>query len=262
MTEKISRRAIVTGFLATVTAGCSGGIPDLRNLDSGGPTSRGDFASAQDLGQAPVVDPQHIAIRRMPYHGAHAPGTMIVNFEGFKLYHITYDGMATEYPIALGRQGVNADYNGLYVAYKDDDPTWTPTPSMRARNPSLPESVRGGHPNNPLGSHAVYFYNRDGSDSYLRAHGTRAADRITIGTNASSGCFRMLNEHAEHLYTFVRIPEGATNSPIGKSSLVPHRDGMYVPGVRYDRAHVLSPTDVALATLEEARIASLGPRPT
>ncbi len=162
-------------------------------------------------------------------------------------------------PSHWGRQGIDADYSGLYVARKSRNPTWTPTPNMMARDPSL-RPVAGGHPNNPLGTHAVYFYKNNGADSLLRAHGTNRPD--TIGTNASSGCFRMFNQHAEHLYTYVRIAPGPTDSPAGKSPLLAHRHGLLVPGMRYDQAHVMSRTDVAASIARESALAARGPRPT
>ncbi len=67
---------------------------------------------------------------------------------------------------------------------------------MRRKNPKLPEVVRPG-PSNPLGTRALYL-----ADGLLRIHGTN--DPLSIGTNASSGCFRMYREDVEQLYEMVR----------------------------------------------------------
>jgi hypothetical protein len=261
---RLSRRAFIAGAGACSLKGCAS-VPDLRGI---GALTADAYFPIQPVSSQPesfntigFVDPSSIQMRQMPYYGRELPGTMIVNFQGFKLYHVNYDATATEYPIALGRVGINADYNNLYVARKAANPTWTPTPNMRAVRPSLPRQIPGGSPNNPLGSHAVYFYDaRTGQDTLIRAHGTRYADRDTIGTSASSGCFRMLNEHAEHLYTIVRIGSGPSTSPIGKSRLRAHRASLFVPGIAYDGARFMRSADIATQMAIENSLPR--PRPT
>ena len=54
---------------------------------------------------------------------------------------------------------------------------------------------------NPLGARAMYLYSGK-QDTHLRIHGTIAPQ--SIGTNASNGCFRMVNEHVIDLYNRVR----------------------------------------------------------
>ncbi|MGF1649089.1 MAG: L,D-transpeptidase [Hyphomicrobiaceae bacterium] len=125
------------------------------------------------------------------------PGEIIVSFGDRRLYYVTGPGQAISYPIAIPRpesrwQGV------LNVSMKREHPTWTPTPRMRRENPSLPVTVPGGSPQNPLGSRAIYL----GSTLY-RIHGTDAP--WTIGRNVSQGCIRMHNSHVEDLYNRVRI---------------------------------------------------------
>jgi hypothetical protein len=68
---------------------------------------------------------------------------------------------------------------------------------MRERDPRLPEKMTGGL-KNPLGAMALYL----GSTLY-RIHGTN--DAKSIGRAASSGCFRMLNEHVLHLASITEI---------------------------------------------------------
>ncbi len=126
------------------------------------------------------------------------PGQIIVSFADRKLYYVHRSGEAIAYPIAIPRpedrwQGV------LKVSNKKVNPPWTPTPSMRRENPSLPAHVPGGHPQNPLGSHALYL----GSSLY-RIHGTDAP--WTIGQPVSKGCVRMHNADVADL--FARVPVG------------------------------------------------------
>lgn len=125
------------------------------------------------------------------------PGQIIVSFGDRKLYHVTARGRARSYPIAVPR--AQSRWSGtLRVSQKRVNPTWTPTPSMRRENPSLPSFVPGGHPRNPLGVRALYL----GSTLY-RIHGTDAP--WTIGQNVSKGCIRMHNDHVVDLYNRVRV---------------------------------------------------------
>lgn len=127
-----------------------------------------------------------------------SPRQIIVSFTDRRLYYVPQRGKAISYPIATPRrqdvwQGV------LRVSRKAVNPTWTPTASMRRENPSLPAYVPGGHPKNPLGSHALYL----GSTLY-RIHGTDAP--WTIGQPVSKGCVRMHNADVNDLYR--RVPVG------------------------------------------------------
>jgi lipoprotein-anchoring transpeptidase ErfK/SrfK len=126
------------------------------------------------------------------------PGQVIVSFGDRRLYLVTRPGQAMSYPIAVPReksrwQGVTA------VSDKRVNPPWTPTPTMRAENPKLPNWVPGGHPLNPLGVRALYL----GSSAY-RIHGTDAP--WTIGQAVSKGCIRMYNDDVLDLYP--RVPVG------------------------------------------------------
>ena len=76
-------------------------------------------------------------------------------------------------------------------------PEWRPTPSMRQKDPSLPEFMPAG-PENPLGSHALYL-----SWQYYRIHGTQ--DRRKIGRQSSSGCIGLYNEMIAELYGFTDV---------------------------------------------------------
>ena len=124
-------------------------------------------------------------------------GELVVSFSDRKIYHVTGPGTANSYPIAIPRE--DARWQGVTsVSQKRENPSWTPTPSMRAKNPRLPMWVPGGHPMNPLGNRALYL----GSSTY-RIHGTDAP--WTIGTSASAGCVRMYNQDVLDLYTKVNV---------------------------------------------------------
>ncbi|WP_179380422.1 L,D-transpeptidase [Jannaschia marina] len=84
------------------------------------------------------------------------------------------------------------------IVRKRVGPTWTPTASMRARDPSLPEFMDSGEPGNPLGTHAMYL----SWPAYL-IHGTH--DTRKIGRRSSSGCIGLYNEKIEELYNITPI---------------------------------------------------------
>jgi len=115
------------------------------------------------------------------------------------------EGRARRYGIALGDQGRN--YTGvLTIRRKAEWPKWTPTQNMINLEPELYGPYRnglpGGHPRNPMGARALYLYD-GGRDTYYRIHGT--PDPKSIGSNFSSGCVRLINEHIEELYELVPI---------------------------------------------------------
>ncbi|MDF1718284.1 MAG: L,D-transpeptidase [Antarcticimicrobium sp.] len=83
------------------------------------------------------------------------------------------------------------------VVRKAENPRWTPTASMRERDPSLPAFLPGG-PGNPLGTRAMYL----DWPAYL-VHGTH--DTRKIGRQSSSGCIGLYNQHVEELYPLVQI---------------------------------------------------------
>ena len=125
-----------------------------------------------------------------------APGTIIVDTNGRKLYYVLSGKRAYSYPISVGRQGFT--WTGTErISRIKSWPSWTPPPEMRRRQPGLPITVSGGLIN-PLGAKALYLGN-----SIYRIHGTN--NKRSIGRASSSGCFRMLNKHVTHLATMAKI---------------------------------------------------------
>ncbi len=125
------------------------------------------------------------------------PGEVVVSFGDRRLYHVTSAGTASAYPIAIPRE--QSRWQGVTsVSSKRENPSWTPTPTMRAENPRLPSWVPGGHPMNPLGVRALYL----GASAY-RIHGTDAP--WTIGAAVSKGCVRMYNQDVLDLYPRINV---------------------------------------------------------
>ena len=149
--------------------------------------------------------------KRRPYTGAvgvefltpEAPGTIIIRTDERALYHVQEGDSAIRYGVAVGKAGF--EWSGIAkVGRKVVWPTWTPPAEMIRRKPELAEWADGmpGGEQNPLGARAIYLYAR-GRDTLFRIHGTN--EPWSIGTAASSGCIRMLNEEVEILYDAIDI---------------------------------------------------------
>jgi lipoprotein-anchoring transpeptidase ErfK/SrfK len=123
-------------------------------------------------------------------------GTIVIKTSERQLYYSLGDGKAIRYSVAVGSPQ-NQWFGSTWVSEKRENPSWTPTPSMRSRNPRLPSYVAPG-PKNPLGVRALYL----GWTAY-RIHGTNAPS--SIGHAVSNGCIRMLNEDVVDLFERVHI---------------------------------------------------------
>lgn len=133
----------------------------------------------------------------VPFQGGVAPGTIVIKTAERRLYLVRGDGTALRYRIAVGRPGKQwfgeARIDGKYVR-----PAWSPPAEVRRDNPRLPDVIRGGAPNNPMGARALTL----DRDEYA-IHGTNRPG--SIGTYASYGCIRMLNEDIVHLFDRVTV---------------------------------------------------------
>src|SRR3954463_11773453 len=125
------------------------------------------------------------------------PGTIVVKTAERKLYLVLRGGEAIRYTVAVGRPGKQwqgkARVSGKYVK-----PAWTPPAEVKADNPNLPDVIPGGAPNNPMGVAAMTL-----SGGEYAIHGTNKPE--SIGTFASYGCIRMLNQDITDLYQRVNV---------------------------------------------------------
>ena len=83
------------------------------------------------------------------------------------------------------------------VIRKVKDPSWSPTPAMKARDPEWPDYIGPG-PLNPLGTRALYL-----SWQFYRIHGTQ--DTRKIGRRSSNGCIGLYNEDIETLFDLTKV---------------------------------------------------------
>ncbi|MER8825451.1 L,D-transpeptidase [Mesorhizobium sp. M0938] len=132
------------------------------------------------------------------------PGTIVIDTGARRLYLVESSSTARRYAIAVGREGLQ--FKGtVAVGDKQEWPRWIPTLDMQKREPKNYGRYKDGMPgggDNPLGARAIYLYEGK-KDTHLRIHGTIAPQ--SIGTSASNGCFRMINEHVMDLYRRVKV---------------------------------------------------------
>lgn len=130
------------------------------------------------------------APEKVTFRSNFVPNSIVIDTSERRLYFILSPTEAYRYPIAVGREGFT--WTGTEViSRKQDWPDWYPPKEMLARDSRLPEKMSGGI-RNPLGARALYL-----GKTLYRIHGTN--DASSIGEAASSGCFRMRNEHIMHL---------------------------------------------------------------
>lgn len=161
---------------------------DDRSYDQRQQPRQGGYGNVRDGGARPFIAPQapaHIAFR-----SSFPPRSIVIDTAGRKLYFILSPNDAYQYPISVGREGF-AWTGTEVISRKQEWPDWYPPKEMMARDPRVPEKMTGGI-NNPLGALALYL-----GKTLYRIHGTN--DPNSIGRAASSGCFRMMNEHVLHL---------------------------------------------------------------
>lgn len=122
---------------------------------------------------------------------------ILISVTDRRLRLILADGSAHNFPIAVGHSRKLIPIGLTEVVGKRRNPTWTPTPNMRRKNPNLPAAIPPG-PDNPMGNYAL-----DLGWTYYRIHGTN--DPQSIGRAVSSGCFRMLPDDIRTLFNHVEI---------------------------------------------------------
>lgn len=161
------------------------------------------------------------------YSTTEAPGTVIVDPVHRYLYLVEAGGRAIRYGVGVGKAGFGW-VGEAEIRYKQEWPKWFPPMEMIARRKDLRAFADGkgapGGPGNPLGVRAMYLY-LGKRDTLFRIHGTTEPE--SIGTQASSGCIRMINQDAIDLYD--RVPLGTKvvvlASPGAKAPVLPPLPG-------------------------------------
>lgn len=147
-----------------------------------------------------IAAPTEGAARNMvSFASAVEPGTIVISARQRSLFYVVGQGVAIRYPVAVPKSGKEwsgyATVEGKYV-----NPDWVPPPMVKRDHPELPNFIRGGSPHNPMGVRALTLDRHQ-----VAIHGTTNHMRASIGTAASYGCIRMLNEDVVDLYDRVSV---------------------------------------------------------
>ncbi|MGB3877483.1 MAG: L,D-transpeptidase [Shinella zoogloeoides] len=203
---------LLCGLAAAVTlAGCSTAPSDSTPGEKVATNAifTSDYGPVEDNGYAlPAIPINKVNTKFhrqiVDYATSEKPGTIIVNTPNRFLYYVLPGGKAVRYGIGVGKQGF-AWQGEAYVAWKQEWPTWHPPKEMADRKPDVARYVKDGMGpglKNPLGARALYLFNEKGQDTLFRLHGT--PEWASIGTAASSGCIRLMNQDIIDLYKRVR----------------------------------------------------------
>ena len=145
----------------------------------------------------PPPRPRPRAARSCAFSGDVSPGTIVVRTNERRLYLVLGEGRALRYPVGVGRAGRQwagrAFIDGKHVGRRGRR-----RPTSSASNPSLPDVIPGGSPNNPMGVAALTL---SGGDYAI--HGTNNPG--SIGGFVSYGCIRMYNQDITDLYDRVSV---------------------------------------------------------
>lgn len=123
-------------------------------------------------------------------------GAILADITSRALHYWGADGSYRLYPSSVPMTEDLTRRGYSQIVRKKVGPSWTPTASMRERDPDLPIRMEGGEFGNPLGTHAMYL----DWPAYL-IHGTH--DTRKIGRQSSSGCIGLYNEHIAELFAVV-----------------------------------------------------------
>jgi lipoprotein-anchoring transpeptidase ErfK/SrfK len=148
------------------------------------------------------LDPKYLP-QEVEFSG-YKPGTIVIDPKQKFLYLVESSSSARRYGIAVGKEGLQFTGTAT-VQTKREWPRWIPTKDMIEREPAhyakFANGMDGG-PGNPLGARALYL-SQGNKDTHIRIHGT--VQPWSIGSSASNGCFRMVNDHVIDLYNRVSI---------------------------------------------------------
>jgi len=138
------------------------------------------------------------AAREMVSFDGYSPGTIVVKTGERRLYYVLGGGKAVRYTVGVGRAGKSWT-GSVFITGKFRNPDWSPPADVKRDNPRIPNVIRGGTPENPMGVAAMTL---SGGGQYA-IHGTNRPG--SVGGFVSYGCFRMYNEDITDLYDRVWI---------------------------------------------------------
>lgn len=143
--------------------------------------------------QSPVNAAELVGFADNRFH----PGTIVIKNSEKRLYLVLRGKRAIRYRVAVGKPR-KAWTGHAQITAKYIEPDWSPSPEVRRDFPRLPDVIRGGAPNNPMGAAAMTL-----SNGNYAIHGTNRPG--SIGRAVSYGCIRMANSDIEDLFRRVGV---------------------------------------------------------
>ena len=151
--------------------------------------------------------PRAEAHETVQFASPYGPGTIVISQRAHRLYLVVGPEVAISYPVGVPKHG--KEWSGYArVSAKYVEPAWSPPAVVKHDHPELPDLIPGGSPHNPMGARALTL-DRD----QIAIHGTTSAMRPSVGTAASYGCIRMLNEDVIDLYDRVAVGAPVVMTP-------------------------------------------------
>ncbi|NDW47547.1 L,D-transpeptidase [Ruegeria sp. PrR005] len=188
---RLTRRATLLGFAASLAAPA---IARAQSTDA--------FPTTEEVIRDQVAVRRNISAfaqqNWQDHFDAIGVGCLLADISSRAVHYWAPDGTYKLYPSSVPMTEELTRRGYTEVVRKTENPSWTPTASMRERDPTLPQRIDGGVPGNPLGTRAMYL----SWPAYL-VHGTH--DTRKIGRQSSSGCIGLYNQHVEELYPLVQI---------------------------------------------------------
>jgi lipoprotein-anchoring transpeptidase ErfK/SrfK len=257
MIRGVLKAILVTGLctgLAACVPGTTTGTPVVAAPPVGKTDDAAYVARKDGAFTLPAIDvakvPTQFRRQSVAFATDEAPGTIIINPASRVLHLVTGKNKAIRYGIAVGRAGF--EWSGVAVVNERKQwPTWTPPAEMIARRPELAKFEKGqpGGLTNPLGARALYL-TTNGVDYGYRIHGT--PEWQSIGSNASSGCIRMINQDVIDL--FDRVPAGTKVIVLNADGSMP--TGLKLPPpapkVKKSKAPVVQASAIVMPALPTA----------
>ena len=186
----------------------SKGVTTRRAFLAGAAAAASTPAIAQDVLVGHAERDAEVSVRRnissfrtlewQPYFPNLRRGAILVDIDSRAVHYWNEDETLYKlYPSSVPLTDELTRRGRTQVTFKDPKPDWSPTPSMKKRNPEWPDYIGPG-PDNPLGTRALHL-----SWQYYRIHGTH--DTRKIGRKSSNGCIGLYNEHIEELYEMAKV---------------------------------------------------------
>jgi lipoprotein-anchoring transpeptidase ErfK/SrfK len=140
------------------------------------------------------------ASAQMVGFSGYANGTIVVKTNERRLYLVVDAEHALRYPVGVGKAGKQwagtSRIDGKYIK-----PDWAPPADVKHDKPWIPDLIKGGTPQNPMGVAAMTL-----AGTEYAIHGTNVPG--SIGGFVSYGCIRMYNADISDL--FGRVSVGTT----------------------------------------------------